>query len=130
MIFLDANNYFIHAELNQQIDALKADIEFYESTLERDRELLKQLNTNPEAFETYARENFKMHKEGETVTFIEFEDSFDGDVKKRSYPHGKVVEPLYTSSPDNNVGFKKSSLVDNGARARGRKRNYSQRLGA
>ena len=75
MIFLDANNYFIHAELNQQIDALEADIEFYESTLERDRELLKQLNTNPEAFETYARENFGMHKEGETVTVIEFEDS-------------------------------------------------------
>ena len=77
MIFLDANNYFIHAELNQQIDALEADIEFYESTLERDRELLKQLNTNPEAFETYARENFGMHKEGETVTVIEFEDSSD-----------------------------------------------------
>ncbi len=77
MIFLDANNYFIHAELNQQIDALEADIEFYESTLERDRELLKQLNTNPEAFETYARENFGMHKEGETVTVIEFEESSD-----------------------------------------------------
>ncbi len=77
MIFLDANNYFIHAELNQQIDTLEADIEFYESTLERDRELLKQLNTNPEAFETYARENFGMHKEGETVTVIEFEDSSD-----------------------------------------------------
>ena len=77
MIFLDANNYFIHAELNQQIDAVEADIEFYESTLERDRELLKQLNTNPEAFETYARENFGMHKEGETVTVIEFEDSSD-----------------------------------------------------
>ena len=77
MIFLDANNYFIHAELNQQIDALEADIEFYESTLERDRELLKQLNTNPEAFETYARENFGMHKEGETITVIEFEDSSD-----------------------------------------------------
>jgi cell division protein FtsB len=77
MIFLDANNYFIHAELNQQIDAVEADIEFYESTLERDRELLKQLNTNPEAFEIYARENFGMHKEGETVTVIEFEDSSD-----------------------------------------------------
>ena len=28
------------------------------------------------------------------------------DLKKRSYPHGEVVEPLYTSSPDNNVGFR------------------------
>jgi cell division protein FtsB len=77
MIFLDANNYFIHAELNEQIDALEADIEYYESALERDRQLLKQLNTNPEAFETYARENFGMHKEGERITVIEFEDSSD-----------------------------------------------------
>ena len=77
MIFLDANNYFIHAELNQQIDVLEEDIKFYESTLERDRELLEQLKTNPEAFETYAREKFGMHKEGETVTVIEFEDSTD-----------------------------------------------------
>ena len=77
MIFLDANNYFIHAELNQQIDALEADIEYYESALERDRQLLKQLNTNPEAFETYVRENFGMHKKGERITVIEFEDSSD-----------------------------------------------------
>ena len=77
MVFLDANNYFIHAELDQQIDDLEADIEYYEKSLEVDRELLEQLNTNPEAFERYARENFGMHKEGETITIIEFEDSKD-----------------------------------------------------
>ncbi|MAZ96459.1 MAG: septum formation initiator [Flavobacteriales bacterium] len=77
MVFLDANNYFIHSELDKQIEAVEADIKFYETTLEHDRELLKQLNTNPEAFETYARENFGMHKKGETVTVIEFEDSSD-----------------------------------------------------
>ena len=64
-------------ELDQQIESLEADIEFYETSLEHDRELLKQLNTNPEAFETYARENFGMHKEGETVTIIETENSSD-----------------------------------------------------
>lgn len=77
MVFLDANNYFIHAELDQQIEDLEADIEYYEKSLEVDRELLEQLNTNPEAFERYARENFGMHKEGETITIIEFEDSKD-----------------------------------------------------
>ena len=49
MVFLDANNYFIHSELDQQIESLEADIEFYETSLEHDRELLQQLNTNPEA---------------------------------------------------------------------------------
>lgn len=77
MVFLDANNYFIHSELDQQIEDLEADIEYYEKSLEVDRELLEQLNTNPEAFERYARENFGMNKEGETITIIEFEDSDD-----------------------------------------------------
>lgn len=77
MIFLDANNYFIHAELDQQIENLENDIEFYEETLAEDRELLHQLETNPEAFERYARENFGMHKEGETITIIEYETEQD-----------------------------------------------------
>tara|TARA_B100000927_G_scaffold14485_1_gene11412 strand:- start:716 stop:1033 length:318 start_codon:yes stop_codon:yes gene_type:complete len=77
MIFLDANNYFIHAELDQQIENLENDIEFYEETLAEERELLHQLETNSEAFERYARENFGMHKEGETVTIIEFETEQD-----------------------------------------------------
>ena len=77
MIFLDANNYFIHAELDQQIENLENDIEFYEETLTEERELLHQLETNPEAFERYARENFGMHKEGETITIIEYETEQD-----------------------------------------------------
>jgi len=77
MIFLDANNYFIHSELSEQIENLEDDIEYYEQTLEEERELLNQLETNPEAFERYARENFGMHKEGETITIIEFETDQD-----------------------------------------------------
>ena len=77
MIFLDANNYFIHEELDQQIENLENDIEFYEETLAEERELLHQLETNPEAFERYARENFVMHKEGETITIIEYETEQD-----------------------------------------------------
>lgn len=77
MIFLDANNYFIHAELDQQIENLENDIEFYEETLAEERELLHQLETNPEAFERYARENFGMHKEGETITIIDYEKDQD-----------------------------------------------------
>ena len=77
MIFLDTNNYFIHAELTAQIDDLENDIEFYEEALERDKTLLEQLVTDPEAFERYARENFGMHREGEDIIIIEFESSKD-----------------------------------------------------
>ena len=55
MIFLDTNNYFIHAELTAQIDDLENDIEFYEDALEHDKTLLEQLVTDPDAFERYAR---------------------------------------------------------------------------
>jgi cell division protein FtsB len=63
--------------LDQQIENLENDIEFYEETLAEERELLHQLETNPEAFERYARENFGMHKEGETITIIEYETEQD-----------------------------------------------------
>ena len=71
----DTNNYFIHSELDQQLDNLERDIDYYQSTLKEDRVLLEQLETDPKAFERYARENFGMLKKGETITIIEFEDS-------------------------------------------------------
>ena len=74
MVFLDTNNYFIHSELDQQLDNLERDIDYYDTTLKEDRVLLEQLETDPKAFERYARENFGMLKEGETLTIIEFED--------------------------------------------------------
>ena len=77
MIFLDTNNYFIHDELTAQIDDLENDIEFYEESLARDKTLLEQLVTDPDAFECYARENFGMRREGEDITIIEFESSKD-----------------------------------------------------
>ena len=77
MIFLDTNNYFIHSELSGQIDDLQNDIEFYEEALDHDKTLLEQLETDPEAFERYARENFGMLREGEDITIIEFESSQD-----------------------------------------------------
>jgi cell division protein DivIC len=77
MVFLDTNNYFIQSELDTQIENLERDIDYYEKALEHDRALLEQLETDPAAFERYARENFGMHKEGETITIIEFEDSSD-----------------------------------------------------
>jgi cell division protein FtsB len=77
MIFLDANNYFIQRELNDQVNDLERDIEYYEEALKEERQQLHELETNPQAFERYARENFGMHKKGETITIIEFESQKD-----------------------------------------------------
>jgi cell division protein DivIC len=75
MIFLDVNNYFIHKELTTEVRALEADIRYYERELVKDRELLRQLETDPEAFERYVREQFGMLRPGEILTLIEFQDS-------------------------------------------------------
>ncbi len=75
MFFLDVNNYFIHKELSQELDELEADIQYYQNELVKDKELLRQLETDPEAFERYVREQFGMLRPGEQLTIVEFQDS-------------------------------------------------------
>ena len=74
MIFFDANSYFMQRELDREIDKLNQSISFYSSELEHDREELRELESNPKAFEKYAREKFWMHKKGETLYVFDFQD--------------------------------------------------------
>ena len=73
MLFFDANSWLIQKELNMQIDKLQQSIQFYSSELETDRVALEELESDPKAFEKYARERFWMHKPGEEVYVFEFE---------------------------------------------------------
>lgn len=73
MLFFDANSWLIQQELNTQIEKLEQSIKFYASELEVDRVALKELESDPRAFEKYARERFWMHKPGEEVYVFEFE---------------------------------------------------------
>ena len=72
MLFFDANSWLLQRELNQEINALEESIDYYSSELEHDREELHELNSNPKAFEKYAREKFWMHREGEEIYVFEF----------------------------------------------------------
>lgn len=71
MAFFDANSLVILNELDAEIDKLNQSILFYTQELEVDRVALEELESNPEAFEKYARENFWMHKPGEEVYIFE-----------------------------------------------------------
>ncbi len=72
MLFFDDNSWLMQRELNQEIKQLKQSISFYQSELSRDRQALHELESNPAAFEKYAREKFWMHRPGEEVYFFEF----------------------------------------------------------
>jgi cell division protein FtsB len=72
MLFFDANSWLLQRELNQEIKDLEQSIEYYSTQLEHDRIELHELNSNPAAFEKYAREKFWMHREGEEIYVFEF----------------------------------------------------------
>lgn len=74
MLFLDRNSWFIHNELNQDIDKLEQEKEYYQKEIEKDQREIKELSTE-DGIEKYGREHYKMKKEEEDIYLIEYEDS-------------------------------------------------------
>jgi cell division protein DivIC len=72
MIFLDNYSYFDHRVLDNQIDELEDNKEYYQQEIKKDEDQIKQLN-NPEQIEKYAREKYYMKKDSEDIYIIEFE---------------------------------------------------------
>lgn len=74
MLFFDANSWFIHHELNDDIDKLEDEKDYYRKEIEKDKKAIKELN-NEEGVEKLAREKYYMKKENEEIFIIEYEDS-------------------------------------------------------
>ncbi len=74
MLFFDSNSWFIHNELNNEIEALKAEKEYYKKEIEKDNRKIKKLS-NEEGLEKYGREKYHMKKKDEEIYLIEYEDS-------------------------------------------------------
>lgn len=72
MIFLDNYSYFEHRILDNQIDELEDNKEYYQEEIKKDEQQIKQLR-NPEQVEKYAREKYYMKKDSEDIYIIEFE---------------------------------------------------------
>ncbi|MBP6550773.1 MAG: septum formation initiator family protein [Flavobacterium sp.] len=82
MIFLDNYSYFDHRVLDNQIDELEDNKEYYQEEIKKDLENIKKLK-NPQQIEKYAREKYYMKKDSEDIYIIEFEgDTIEKDVKK------------------------------------------------
>jgi len=80
MLFFDTNSYLIHRELNQEVEKLEEDKAYFERETAIKNEQLKQL-TNDQGIEKYAREEYFMKKENESVFIIEHADSLKKDEK-------------------------------------------------
>ena len=74
MLFFDANSWLIHHELNNDIDALENERDYYQKEMNKDKKKIKELSTD-EGIEKLAREKYYMKKANEDIYIIEYEDS-------------------------------------------------------
>ncbi len=81
MIFFDANSYLIHHELDNDINALENNAEFYQKEIDHDKEFIKKMEDSNE-MEKFAREKYYLKKENEDIYIIENEDSVKKEEKR------------------------------------------------
>lgn len=74
MVFFDTNSFFIHNELNDEINTLEENKEFYKNEIEHDKAFIEKMKDSNEQ-EKFAREKYYMKKENEDIFIIEHQDS-------------------------------------------------------
>ena len=73
MLFLDNYSYLDHRLLNNQMNELERQKEYYQQEIVKDQKSIKQLQ-NPLEIEKFAREKYYMKKDSEDIYIIEYED--------------------------------------------------------
>ena len=72
MIFFDSNSILVHNELNNDINDLNYQKEYYKNEIERDNIELNQIKTDS-GLEKYAREKLFMKRDNEEIFIIEYD---------------------------------------------------------
>jgi cell division protein FtsB len=72
MIFLDSNSWFIHHELNQTIDELETNKEYYQKEIAKDKSTIEKLNDSFE-MESFARQQYYMKRADEDIFIIQYD---------------------------------------------------------
>jgi len=78
LTFLDNYSYFEQDILDEKIESLEDNKQYYIDEITKDTISIKQLN-NPDQTEKYAREKYYMKRENEDIYIIEFEDEVPKD---------------------------------------------------
>lgn len=80
MLFFDSNSWFIHNDLNNDMEKLEEEKEYYQNEIEKDKKEIQELSTE-EGLEKYGRQEYNMKKENEEIYIIEYEDSLKNKKK-------------------------------------------------
>ena len=72
MMFFDSNSILVHNELNNDINDLNNQKEYYKNEIERDNIELNQIKTDS-GLEKYAREKLFMKRDNEEIFIIEYD---------------------------------------------------------
>ena len=70
MIFFDKNDLFSQYQYHQEVNKLKQERDFYQKETEKVAKDLKELTSNPQQLEKFAREKYLMKKDNEDVFVI------------------------------------------------------------
>ena len=74
MIFFDTNSWLIHRELDEEIEVLEQRKSQFEQDIKKDSDFVTQMQDTFE-MERYARSQYYLKKENETIFLIEEADS-------------------------------------------------------
>tara|TARA_B100001245_G_C22687741_1_gene335760 strand:+ start:428 stop:676 length:249 start_codon:yes stop_codon:yes gene_type:complete len=80
MFFFDTNSYFIHKELNEDIESLEKSKDYYQQEIKKDKVFIQKMKDSNE-MEKYAREKYYLKKENEDIYIIQHEDSIKKENK-------------------------------------------------
>ncbi len=72
MIFLDTNSWFIHHELDEELNDLRDNKEFFQTEIAKDKAIIKNLNDSVE-LEKFARQKYYMKRDNEDIYIIEYD---------------------------------------------------------
>lgn len=73
LLFLDNYSYLEHKVLDEQIEELEENKQYYIQEIKKDSTAIKQLN-NPDQIEKYAREKYYMKRDNEDIYIIDFDE--------------------------------------------------------
>lgn len=78
--FFDTNSFLTHVELNNEIDDLESEKEYYKREIEKDKKEIETLSID-QGLEKFAREKYYMKRDNEEIYIIEYEDSIPKQAK-------------------------------------------------